>query len=280
MPEYEFTHDGPLDIRLEMHRGAAEVTAEAGDAVRVNVTPYDDSATARQVAENFRVQLDGDQLSVRPSEETGWPWRRSAKVHVVVQVPVGSALNARTASADLRTRGELSVLRADLASGDAFVERVTGAAQVKAASGDITLDRVGGSLHIGSASGDLRVGDVTGDVIANTASGDLTVRSIGGSLQARTASGDIEVGCLARGQANVHSASGDVTIGVARGTGVWLDLNTASGSTSSDLAIGQADEGGQQVGLELCIRTASGDIHVHRAADDASRAADDTARAA
>ncbi|BFU44206.1 DUF4097 family beta strand repeat-containing protein [Krasilnikovia sp. MM14-A1004] len=274
MPEYEFTHDGPLEVRLEMHRGAADITAEPGDAVRVQVTPFDDSATARQVAENFRVQLDGNQLTVRPSEETGWPWRRSAKVHVVIHVPAGSALDARTASADLRARGEYAELRADLASGDLYAERVTGAARVKAASGDLTLDRVGGSLHIGSASGDLRVGDVTGDVNANTASGDLTVRSIGGSLQAKTASGDIEVGRLAHGQANVHSASGDVTIGVARGTGVWLDLNTASGSTTSDLTMGQGgEESGQQAGLELRIRTASGDIHVHRAADDTARAA-------
>ncbi|GAB1691371.1 DUF4097 family beta strand repeat-containing protein [Krasilnikovia sp. M28-CT-15] len=273
MPEYEFTHDGPLDVRLEMHRGAADITAAPGDAVRVQVTGYDDGATARQAAESFRVSLDGDQLTVRPAEESGWLWRRSAKVHLVIQVPVGSSLSARTASADLRARGELAALHADLASGDAFVERVAGAAQIKTASGDLTLDSVGGSLHVGSASGDLRVGDVTGDVIANTASGDLTVRSIGGSLQSKTASGDIEVGCLTRGQANVHSASGDVTIGVARGTGVWLDLNTASGSTTSELAMGQADEGGQQVGLELRIRTASGDIHVHRAADDTARAA-------
>ncbi|GAB1641118.1 DUF4097 family beta strand repeat-containing protein [Krasilnikovia sp. MM14-A1259] len=273
MPEYDFTHDGPVDIRLEMHRGAAELTTAPGDAVRVQVTPYDDSAAAHQAAENFRVDFDGNQLAVRPYEDGGWPWRRSAKVHVVIQVPAGSSLAVRTASADLRARGEYAALRADLASGDAIVERVTGDAQVKAASGDVTLDHVGGSLHIGSASGDLRVGDVAGDVIANSASGDLTIRSVGGSLQAKTASGDIELGRLVRGQANIHSASGDVTVGVARGTGVWLDLNTASGSSTSDLAMGGAGEGGQQVGLELRVRTASGDIAVRRAAADSARAA-------
>jgi hypothetical protein len=70
------------------------------------------------------------------------------------------------------------------------------------------------------------------------------------------------------------TASGDVSVGVAAGTGVWLDLNTASGSTTSDLAMGGGpSEGVREAALEVRIRTASGDIDVHRAMGDLRAAA-------
>jgi hypothetical protein len=57
-----------------------------------------------------------------------------------------------------------------------------------------------------------------------------------------------------------------VSIGVAAGTGVWLDLDSASGDTHSDLSMseGTANPGGAT--LTLQVRTASGDIDVHRSA--------------
>jgi DUF4097 and DUF4098 domain-containing protein YvlB len=176
------------------------------------------------------------------------------------------------ASADLRAKGDYGQVQTDLASGDAYVERVAGAAELKSASGDVQVDRVGGALRIGSSSGDIRVGDVTGDVSATSASGDLAFRSVGGSIQGKTASGDIQVGRLRQGKATFNSASGDVTLGVAAGTGVWLDLNTASGSTTSDLTMTDSTpQAEQQTTLELRVRTASGDIHVHRAIGDTER---------
>jgi len=55
-------------------------------------------------------------------------------------------------------------------------------------------------------------------------------------------------------------------VGVAPGTGVWLDLDTASGKSTSDLTNhGDVPPADKPATLELRIRTASGDIHVHRA---------------
>ena len=51
---------------------------------------------------------------------------------------------------------------------------------------------------------------------------------------------------------------------MAAGTGVWMDLNTMSGRSVSDLAA-QDDPPAAQTGLELRVRAVSGDIHVHRA---------------
>jgi Putative adhesin len=266
VPHYDFDRTTPVLLALQMHHGAAFLTAEEASGIQVEISGLDDRDTTQQAVEGWTVTLEGDTLTVRAPEQSGWQWRRSPKPHVAVRMPAGSSVSARMGAADLQAAGDYGALQAGLASGDASVERVAGDAQFKAASGDLTVDGVGGSLRMHSGSGDLRIGDVTGDVAVESASGDISIGRVGGSVQARTASGDIDVGRLSRGEAVFQSASGDVTVGVAAGTGVWLDLNTASGSTTSDLTMG--GEAAQQTGLQLRVRTASGDIHVRRAMGD------------
>jgi hypothetical protein len=272
MTAYAFDRSTPVSLRLRMHRGVADITAEERPDIQVEVNALDSSGSAEEAAAGYQVVLDGDELLIQAPEGSGWLLRRSPKIHVVARIPAGSALSARMAAADLRARGDYGVVQADLASGDGYVERVAGDCQLKSASGDVQADLIGGSLRISTASGDLRIGDVNGDVNAGTASGDMTIQRIGGSLQAKTASGDIEIGRLRQGTASISSASGDVTAGVAAGTGVWLDLNTASGDTTSDLTQNDAAAAaGQTAALQLRVRTASGDIHIHRTLGDTER---------
>lgn len=261
---YVFDRSTPVTVSLRLQRGTAEVVAENRPDAQVEIVPEDGAE------DRFTVTLEGDTLVVHAPEST-WNWRRTPKVRVQVRVPLDSALTAHSAAAGIRATGRWASGQANVASADVSVDEVTGDAYLKAASGDLTVGRVGGSLRISSSSGDLRVGDVTGDVKADTASGDITIRRAGGSLQAETASGDVEIGLVSRGKSRLNTASGDVSIGVAAGTGVWLDLNTASGSTTSDLAMG--GEAPQEAVLELRVRTASGDIDVHRAMGDLPAAA-------
>ena len=260
---YEFDRSTPVTVSLRLQRGTADLVAENRPDIQVGIT----GADGGDPPDRFTVTLEGDTLAVHAPEAT-WNWRRTPKAHVVVRVPLDSALAVKSAAADVRASGRWSSCQANGASADMHVEEVTGDAHLKAASGDLTVNRVGGSLRINSSSGELRVGDVRGDVKADTASGDITIHGVGGSLQADTASGDVEVGVLSRGRSRLSTASGDVSVGVAAGTGVWLDLDTASGSTSSDLTMGAAAPGGQEATLELRVRTASGDIDVHRAMGD------------
>lgn len=258
----EFDHPSPITLSLRLQRGSAEVVAEERDTVRVDVTAPDGTDAAGQ----FTIAFDGDTLAVHAPDAVGWAWRRTAKVHVAVRVPVDSTVAAKSAAADVRLAGRYTTVQALLASADVHLDQATGDVQLKSASGDVTVDRVGGSLRMNSASGSLRAGDVTRDVSAGTASGDIAIRRVGGSVNAQSASGDLEIGMISHGRADLRSMSGDVSVGVTPGTGVWLDLNTASGSTSSDLAMGDGPaEGRGAANLELRVRTASGDIDVHRA---------------
>jgi DUF4097 and DUF4098 domain-containing protein YvlB len=269
----QFDRITPVTVSLHAQRGKVDIIAADDTAVQVDVVPLDGSDAAAEAARNTRVELDGDTLSIQPPQSSSWRFWRS-RLGITVRVPSGSSIAAKTASADLRAAGRYATARVTVASGDAAVEEVTGDAHLGSASGDLAVGRVGGSLSLKTASGDVKIGDVTGDVKANSASGDITLHSVGGSLNAGSASGDIQIGVVRQGRTHVHSASGDVEVGVAAGTGVWLDINTASGKTSNDLTMGGGN-GGQQGGatLELQIRTASGDIHIRRVTGDVPAAA-------
>jgi DUF4097 and DUF4098 domain-containing protein YvlB len=256
----EFDHATPVTVSLRLHRGDATIFAEQRQTVRVDITEAGVDAS-----DKFIVQMEGDDLIVHAAESAPWQWLHFPKTKIVVRVPEGSSLTAKSAAADIRAAGRYAAVQATLQSADAVVEHVDGDAYLKAASGDLKVTHVGGSLRVTSQSGDIRVGDVIGDVSANTASGDITIRAAEASVKAETASGDVEVGLLRRGTARFKTASGDVSVGVAAGTGVWLDLNTAAGSTSNNLSMAATPSGDQQqAALELGIRSASGDIDVHR----------------
>ncbi|GLZ00609.1 DUF4097 family beta strand repeat-containing protein [Actinoplanes sp. NBRC 103695] len=265
----EFDHSTPVTVALSVHAGQVDITAEDRVSVLAEVRPMDGSEASRQAAENTQISLDGDTLTVRAPEHGGWSLRRSGKLHVVVRVPADSTLACHLASADLKATGRYAAAQVKIASGDVRLDDVTGDALIESASGDLTVGRVGGSLRGSSASGDLRIGDVNGDVSAESASGDITIRGAGTGAAVKTASGDIEVGTLRAGEARINSASGDVKVGVLAGTGVWLDVSTASGKTRNELSMGGDAPGAtpESTGaqLELRIRTASGDITIRRA---------------
>lgn len=272
----EFDRTTPVTVALRAQRGRVDIVAADNAAVQVNVVPLESSEAAEEAARNTQVALEGDTLYIQTPHASGWQWRRSPRLGITVRVPTGSSIAAKTAAADVRATGRYAVAQVDLASGDAWLDEVTGDAQVKSASGDVTVGRIGGALRVNSASGDLDIGDVNGDVMADAASGDIAIRSVGGSLKAGTASGDVKIGVVRRGQTSLKSASGDIEVGVAAGTGVWLDISTASGSTHNDLSMGPngAPAPGQQAAaLELRVRTASGDIHIRRVTGEVAAAA-------
>jgi DUF4097 and DUF4098 domain-containing protein YvlB len=263
---YEFDRSTPVTIALRVQGGHVEITAEERSTIEVEVTPLNGSDHSREAADRTRVVLEDDTLLVQVPGSDYWQWRRSPKLDITIRVPAGSALAGKSAAADVRAAGVYSVVQLNVASADVEIDQVTGDALLDAASGDLSIARVGGGLRIKSSSGTLRIGDVNGDVMADTASGNIHMASGNGSLKAKSASGDIEVGLLREGVAKISTASGDVRVGIATGTGVWLDLDTASGKSTSDLTShGDVPPSDKPTNLELRVRTASGDIHVHRA---------------
>ena len=264
---YEFATDTPVSIDLRVAAGRCDLTAEPRDTATVEVEPLnpgDDRAI--QAAADTIVQLSGGQLTIKTPDTSGVGWlfgRRTAKLRITIAVPTGSSLEAKVASADLVCTGTLATVSVNNASGDVQLDQVTGDVSMNSASGDVRVAYVGGNLKANSASGDIDAGRVDGDVAHNSASGDTRIGETHGTVRIHSASGDVRIDAVVAGSVRANTASGDLIFGVPAGTGVWMDLNTASGTTSSDLSIGgERPLAGHDV--ELRGSTASGDIEIHR----------------
>lgn len=261
MPHWDFPGADPIDASIDLASGRVIVNAGPVSTTTVDVAPSRFSRNAEKLIDEFRVTFDHGQLEVAGPKRTGL-FRGSGAFDVTVTLPQGSHCRARTASADITCHGELAELDAHAASGDITVAKVTGHFQAETSSGDIRLDETG-TAEIRSASGDVRLTWARDDVSVRTASGDVTIANAAGDVGGTTASGDFRLASVARGSTEISTASGDVTVGVNPGVGVYLDLSSATGSAYSQLEeTGPSDD----ITLGVRCRTASGDIRIIRAA--------------
>jgi DUF4097 and DUF4098 domain-containing protein YvlB len=153
----------------------------------------------------------------------------------------------------------------DSASGDVELGTTEDAA-VRSASGDVQIASVDGDATVSTASGDVRLGSVAGTSSVKSASGDVTLGQAGSDVSVSTASGDVELRAVARGRVELRSASGDVEIGIAKGSNVWVDARSMSGDTSSELELGDSEPPGDEGPLvEVRAVSMSGDVKILRA---------------
>jgi DUF4097 and DUF4098 domain-containing protein YvlB len=190
-----------------------------------------------------------------------------------VTCPAGADLVTRTKSADLRGRGRLGSAEVKTASGDISLDTVAGDVRVKTASGDFALSEAHGTTHVQTASGDVAVQQARGNVTVQAVSGDVWIKDARQSAHVNTVSGDQRIDAVMEGVVETHAVSGDVMVGVRRGSRVYVDANTISGSTSSELDLSDApvedsDDSGSDDGpmVEIRAKSVSGDIAISRAA--------------
>jgi DUF4097 and DUF4098 domain-containing protein YvlB len=279
-----FTTPGPAALTVRFAAGRLVVNAvDDGSAstATVDVRPANpDSSTDVEHAAATLVEQRGATIEVIAPSAKGW-FGRNPRLDIRALVPSRSRVDADVKSADVELLGEfgraaISTASGDVsighaaelsirtASGDLACRSVGGDATVTTASGDVRLDAVSGSAQVSTASGDVAVGRVDGDARLRSASGDVGLEHTGGSVSARTASGDVRVVSVRTGTVQIDSASGDVEIGVAAGTAAWLDVQSLSGSVSSDLDA--ADAPGDETGtVSIHAHTLSGDVHIRRA---------------
>ncbi|HMH40411.1 MAG TPA: DUF4097 family beta strand repeat-containing protein, partial [Gaiellaceae bacterium] len=165
-------------------------------------------------------------------------------------------------------RGEYGGVEIKTASGDLQLDEARGAVRIKTASGDVHLDQAQTSLEVQSVSGDLHVGSVGGDLRAQLVSGDVHVRDARASIGANTVSGDQNFEAVLKGRIELKAISGDVTVGIRSGARVFVDANTVSGSTSSELDLGDAptrEPAPDSPLVEVFAKTVSGDVRIERA---------------
>ncbi|HEY1916079.1 MAG TPA: DUF4097 family beta strand repeat-containing protein [Streptosporangiaceae bacterium] len=261
MTTWEFPADGPIDARISLPSGWVRVTASQTGTATISLTG--DGRGAEQLIDETEVSFEGGKLRVEAPKRVHI--RGSASLHLTMALPAGSSLDSRTASADLEVSGDLGTLSVDSASGDVTADTVGGQASITTASGEVRLQEVTGDARIKTASGEVTIRRADGELTVNSASGDIRVGRASQYVQAKTASGDIRIDSIAEGRADVTSVSGDITIAVPPGLGVYLDLSSLTGSVASYLAESAPGDGESEASLSLSCNSVSGDIKVTRA---------------
>ena len=277
--QQSFEVSGPAELDVRLASGEIEVElVEGATRVELELIAHDDES--QQLVDATRVELHDHQD--RPQVVVDVPQRRGGfnfgllfgrqGITCRLRAPERSGLAVRSRSADVTARGTLGGADVQTASGDVRLEDVDGGLNVKSASGDISAREVRGGANVQTASGDVSLDVVRGPVNAATASGDLRIGAAWDNVNANTVSGDQEHGAVLRGTVAAHSVSGDVHIGVRRGSKVFLDCNTVSGDTRSELELTTEAPSGDGPLVEIRAKTVSGDIVITRAPAPADNA--------
>jgi hypothetical protein len=260
---------GPVELEIRLASGDITIDPAADGRVEIELMAHDEES--QRLVDEATIELREGRD--RPHVLVDVPHKRGFNLNIfgrggitlTVRCPEGSLVNARTKSADFRSRGRLGGLSVATASGDVEASIVTGGVNVKSASGDVSIREIGEGLNVQTASGDVEVEVVRGAVSVASASGDLRLGEAYDNVSANTVSGDQDHGAVMRGNVSAQSVSGDVSIGVRRGSKVFLDCSTVSGDTSSELEMTGDVPAGDGPLVEIRAKTVSGDILIRRA---------------
>jgi hypothetical protein len=257
---------GEVSLRLRLAAGWIHITTKDTPDTSVDIIPLNDDPASREAAAQIREEARqrGDSYEVTVvAPERGhrfFSFSRDPQIGIEIEAPTGTSVDVSTGSADVTGSGLFGDATVRSASGDIALDKVGGAASAKSASGDIRLEEVAGGADVKTASGDVTIRKAEG-LRAALVSGDLEVSELSGVTNAGTVSGDIRIRSGAGGDVTLRSVSGDVFFDVQPGCSVWMDANSLSGTTSSELELGEEPATGQ-ADIHLRAHTVSGDIRV------------------
>ncbi|HWD53706.1 MAG TPA: DUF4097 family beta strand repeat-containing protein [Acidimicrobiales bacterium] len=277
----------PKGVRLVVQNEVGLVAITAGPTAETVVRLEPHTPGAEELVERAIVECraaGGRHTVVVKIPRHSMRFIRRNAVTVRVDLPEGSDVSAVVASADVEVTGPIGAADFVTSSGDVSTDDVAADFTAKSASGDVTAGAVGGDLKVQTASGDLRCSSVAGRAVFTTASGDLEVGAAANQVEVKATSGDVRLGELARGarvtnvsgdvrvlvldegSLHVRSVSGNVSVGVAAGVDLHVDVETLGGDVRSDIELGEAP--GRRRGdvrVDVSVRSVSGDVEIERA---------------
>jgi len=281
MRQETFATPHELNLSIRCPTGEIELETYEGTETQVDLRVRGDDEGVRELLAETLIQLrergDGHELLVEVPRVRGggggFFFRRDPEIALRVRCPHGTSADIRTKSADLEGVGRFGRIEAITTSGDVRFDDVSQDAIIHSTSGDVSIERVGGTLEVRTTSGDVHLGRAAGAANIALTSGDLVVRDAAGSLTANAVSGDLDVKAVVEGDVRLQSVSGDVRVGIRRGSRLWVDAKTMSGSTRSELELGDDPVESDGPLVELRVNTVSGDVLVQRAASAPAEAA-------
>jgi DUF4097 and DUF4098 domain-containing protein YvlB len=262
-----FATPGPVVLELRIPEGDIDVETAASQETVVELTGLSDDELAEVARIELRERGGTYEVRVEVDERHGFGrFFKPRDLRLRVTAPEAAEVRARSGSADVRGRGLFGTVAVDTGSGDVEFDEITGDAAIKSASGDVRLREVSGDAVVSTASGDVDIERVGSTAHVRSASGDVHLGDAGADVSVQTASGDQHIDTVSQGQVTLQSASGDLRVGIRRGSRLAVDARSMSGETSSEIDLdGEGDAGGDGPLVELRATAMSGDIHVARA---------------
>ncbi len=284
--EETFETPGIVHLYVQNEVGLIAITASTTDTTVVSLEPA--TPGGQELIERATVECrstpKGAVVAVKVPKSLGKRFVRRNAVAVRVEVPAGSDVKVVAGSADVEVTGPIGTADVATASGDVSTDDVAGDVTAKTASGDITLGNVRGDLRVHTASGDLRCSSVAGTALFATATGDLELGAATNRLDVKATSGNVRLGELSHGARivnvsgdvrvlsvdegtlHVRSVSGDVSVGVAKGVELHVDVETMSGVVNSEISLdGAPGTARPETRVHLSVRSVSGNVDIARA---------------
>ena len=269
MPVFETP--GSVSLHVKLPSGRIMVTTVDEPRTSVELVPI--GRRGSEAVDHISVTADEFEgrhvIRIEQKDKISWgplQLARGGEVEARIACPPGADLELSGGSTDLSADGTLGKVSVTTASGDVKLETVHDKLQIKTASGDISVAGSESESSLMTVSGDLMVGRAGGSLLGRAVSGDIRIGSLSGSLLLATTSGDVDVRSVEAGEVRVETVSGDVRLGVSRGTRVWIDAASVSGELDSELDVDdrepEDDRSGVGEVVPLRVKSVSGDVSI------------------
>jgi DUF4097 and DUF4098 domain-containing protein YvlB len=188
----KFDTPAPISAVLDIPVGRVRFVAADRADTAVEVLPADASKGRDvKVAEQTTVEYGDGVLRIEASAKNQF-LGPSGSIEATVQLPAGSRIEAKAASAELRAVGRF---------------------------GDVAFEGAHGAIKLDEAA----------SVRLTTVAGDVSVGRLNGPAEISTGKGDIRIAEAVRGTVVLRTQAGDVSVGAAHGVSASLDAGTTSG---------------------------------------------------
>ncbi len=253
-------------LDVELVYGDISVRAMEGEAARVDAhwkANAPDQATAEAVLERYKLELVREHGTLRV-RTVGTPLdskrglltqRLAPGVSLVMTVPPGVRMNAKSGSGEISARGALGSCSLSSSYGDVSAEGTRGDASLSSSSGKVEVSDIQGesvvltsqygdvsaekvqanTVRLKTSSGDVSARDVAGKVELHSSYGSLSLRQVGGDIEGTTSSGDIDAEFEGSAQRKLVTSYGSIRV---RGGSGSLEAKTSSGDVDIDRAGG------------------------------------------
>ncbi|MFD0066132.1 MULTISPECIES: DUF4097 family beta strand repeat-containing protein [unclassified Streptomyces] len=191
----KFETPTPITTTLNIPAGRIQFIAADRPDTTVEILPADKSKSRDvKAAEQVTATYSDGHLRIEAATAKNRILGNSGSVEVTVQLPAGSHVQAKAASAELRGVGRLGDITFEGAEASVKLDE-TASARLTLQAGDILVGRLTGPAQISTQKGDLNIAEATsGTVELRTESGDITIGAASGisaTLDAGTAYGRI-----------------------------------------------------------------------------------------